>query len=170
MATKLSRIPTKSPNSSSGMLPWLGLSFVVILLDQISKITITKLFHEDETSHITSFFDLVLVYNKGASFSFLANASGWQRYFFIALAAVVAIVILQQLKRNAGKALFCWSLALILGGLIGNVIDRIVHGQVVDFLSFHWGSARFPAFNVADGAITLGVILFIIDELRRVNK
>jgi len=169
MATKPTRIPTKSP-SDTGIAAWLGLSFIVVLLDQISKVAIARSFHEHETKTITSFFDLTLAYNRGAAFSFLAGESGWQRYAFIVLAAVVAVFLLYQLKRNAGKTMFCWSLALILGGAIGNLIDRVLSGRVVDFLLFHWESHSFPAFNLADSALTLGVILFILDEFRRVNK
>jgi len=169
MATKPTRIPTQS-KSSSPMLPWLGLSFIVILLDQVAKITITKLFHEGEQLHLTSFFDLTLLYNKGAAFSFLAGESGWQRYVLIGLAVAASLFILYQFKRNGGKTLYCWSLALILGGALGNLIDRILYGKVIDFLLFHLNSWSFPAFNLADSAITLGAILFVLDELRRVNK
>jgi len=169
MATKPTRRPTQS-KSTPGIAAWLGLSFIVVLLDQISKITIARSFHEGELRRISSFFDLTLAYNRGAAFSFLAGESGWQRYAFIALAIVAAIFVLYQLKRNAGKTLFCWSLALILGGALGNLVDRVLSGRVVDFLLFHWESHSFPAFNLADSALTLGVILFILDELRRVNK
>ena len=169
MATKPTRIPTQS-KSTPGIAAWLGLSFIVVLLDQIIKITIARSFHEGELRRISSFFDLTLAYNRGAAFSFLAGESGWQRYAFIALAIVAAIFVLYQLKRNAGKTLFCWSLALILGGALGNLVDRVLSGRVVDFLLFHWESHSFPAFNLADSALTLGVILFILDELRRVNK
>jgi signal peptidase II len=169
MATKPTRILTQ-PKSGSGILPWLGLSFIVVLLDQISKVAMARSFHESESHRITSFFDLTLAYNRGAAFSFLAGESGWQRYIFIALAIVAAIFVLYQLKRNAGKTMFRWALALILGGAIGNLIDRVLAGKVVDFLLFHWENHSFPAFNLADSALTLGVILFILDEFRRVNK
>ena len=169
MATKPTRIPTQS-NHGPGIALWLGLSSIVVLLDQISKITVTRMFHEGEISRITSFFDLTLAYNRGAAFSFLSNESGWQRYVFIALAVAAAIFAIHQLKRNAGKALFCWSLTLILGGAVGNLIDRVLSGRVVDFLLFHWENHGFPAFNLADSALTLGVILFIVDEFRRVNR
>lgn len=169
MATKPTRIPTQS-KSTSPMLPWLGLSFIIILLDQVAKITITKLFHEGEQLRLTSFFDLTLLYNKGAAFSFLASESGWQRYVLIGLAVAASLFILYQFKRNGSKILYCWSLALILGGAIGNLIDRVAYGKVVDFLLFHLNSWSFPAFNLADSAITLGAILFVLDELRRVNK
>ena len=171
MATKKSPkiTPVKSA-SSGGLLPWLGISAIVILLDQVVKITITKLFREGEMRPITSFFDITFVYNKGAAFSFLAAESGWQRYVFIGLGVAAALAIIYMLKRNASKLLFCWAMALILGGALGNVIDRVVYGKVVDFLLFHWQAWSFPAFNLADSAITLGAILFILDELRRVNR
>ena len=167
MATK-NRFSSKP---QSGMMPWLGIAAIIILLDQLSKITITKLFKFGEEQVVTSFFNLVLAYNRGAAFSFLANGNGWQRYFFSAIGIVAALYIVHLLRRNAGQRLFCWALALILGGAIGNVIDRIMYGHVIDFLDFHyrnWG--HFPAFNIADSAITLGAVLFIVDELRRVNK
>ena len=169
MATKPSRIPTQS-KSGAGIVAWLGWSFIVVLLDQVSKVTIARSFHEGEMHRITSFFDLTLAYNRGAAFSFLAGESGWQRYAFIALAVIAVVFVLVQLKRNAGKTMFCWSLALILGGAVGNLVDRVLSGRVVDFLLFHWESHSFPAFNLADSALTLGVILFIVDEFRRVNK
>lgn len=171
MATKKSPKITPVKSSSGGsLLPWLGISAIVILLDQVVKVTITKLFREGEMRPVTSFFDITFLYNKGAAFSFLATESGWQRYAFIGLGVAAALAIIFMLKRNANKPLFCWAMALILGGAIGNVIDRMVYGKVVDFLLFHWQSWSFPAFNVADSAITLGAILFILDELRRVNR
>ena len=169
MATKPTRIPTQS-KSPLGIAIWLGLSALVILLDQLSKIAITRTIHAGEMRRVTDFFDLTLAYNRGAAFSFLAGESGWQRYLFIALALIAAIFAVYQLKRNAGKTLFCWSLALMLGGAIGNLIDRTLAGRVVDFLLFHWQTHAFPAFNLADSALTLGVILFILDEFRRVNR
>jgi signal peptidase II len=170
MATK--KKPTfSSAKSSASLVPWLGIAFIVILLDQITKITITRMFTLGESKPITGFFNLVLAYNRGAAFSFLQHAGGWQRYLFsgIAIAAVVYIVYL--LKKHAGQRMFCWALALIMGGALGNLIDRIAYGHVIDFLEFYWrGLFTFPAFNLADSAITLGAILFILDELRRVNK
>lgn len=166
MANK-NRFSNKPDNN---LLPWLGISAIVILLDQLVKITITKMFHEGEMLRITSFFDITFVYNKGAAFSFLATESGWQRYVFIGLGVIAALAIIYLLKRNASKRLFCWALALILGGAIGNVIDRVAYGKVVDFLLFHVSTWSFPAFNLADSAITLGAILFILDELKRVNQ
>ena len=159
---------TARPTGS--MLPWLGIAFIVILLDQVSKITILRLFVEYEKLAVTSFFNLGLWYNPGAAFSFLGNAGGWQRYLFTAIAAGAVIFIVYLLRKHSGQRLFCWALALIMGGAIGNVIDRIMYGKVVDFLDFHIGASSFPAFNVADSAICIGAVLFIYDELRRVNK
>ena len=153
------------------MLPWLGIAAIVILLDQVSKITITRLFAYAEERVVTSFFNLTLVYNPGAAFSFLINAGGWQRYFFTAIGIGATLFIVYLLKKHAGQRLFCWALAMIMGGAVGNVIDRVMYGHVIDFLDFHWKSwGHFPAFNLADSAIFLGAALFIIDELRRVNK
>jgi signal peptidase II len=167
MATK-KIFPTKS---SPSLLPWLGIAFIIILLDQLSKITITRTFQLGEEKFITSFFNLVLAYNKGAAFSFLQHSGGWQRYFFTAIGIGAAIYIIILLKKHGGQRMFSWALSLILGGAIGNVIDRLMYGHVVDFLDFHWaGLGHFPAFNVADSAICIGAALFIIDELRRVNK
>ena len=159
-----------SSNNTSPLTPWLGIATIIILLDQITKITITKLFHHGEEYPLTSFFNLVLAYNKGAAFSFLATESGWQRYFFTALGLVAALFIVYLIRRNTGQRLFCWALALILGGAIGNVIDRLLYGHVIDFLDFHIRGWHFAAFNVADSAITIGAALFVLDELRRVNK
>jgi signal peptidase II len=172
MATKKKPSFSAVQSRSSGSLtPWIGIAFVVILLDQISKITITRTFMHGDGKSITSFFNLVLAYNEGAAFSFLSTQGGWQRYLFggIAVAAVVCIIYL--LRKHAGQRMFCWALALIMGGALGNLIDRIAHGHVIDFLDFYWrGVGHFPAFNIADSAITIGAILFIVDELRRVNK
>lgn len=156
--------------SSGGLAPWLGIAVIVVLFDQVSKITVNRIFSYGDSHPITSFFNLVLAYNKGAAFSFLASGSGWQRYFFTLLGIAAALFIVYLLKRNAGQRLFCWALALILGGAVGNVIDRIVYGHVIDFLDFHVRGWHWPAFNIADSAICIGAVLFILDELRRVNK
>lgn len=152
------------------MVPWLGIAAIVVLLDQISKITVTKLFAYGESMPVTSFFNWVLVYNKGAAFSFLSDQGGWQRYFFTVVGIIAALFIVYLLKRHAGQRLFCWALALILGGAVGNVIDRMLYGHVIDFMDFYIRNWHWPAFNVADMAISLGAMLFILDELRRVNK
>jgi signal peptidase II len=159
-----------SKSSGGSLLPWLGVASIVILIDQLTKITILKLFVFAQEKAITSFFNLVLAFNKGAAFGFLDNQPGWQRYFFTAVAVIAVGAILYMLKKHSGQRLFCWSLALIMGGAIGNAIDRLLYGHVVDFLDFHLKGQHFPAFNVADMAISLGAMLFIYDELRRVNK
>jgi signal peptidase II len=115
---------------------------------------------------VTSFFDLILVLNTGAAFSFLSSASGWQRWFFVALALAVSVWLVTLLHRHAHERLLPLSFSLVLGGAIGNVIDRLLHGAVVDFLHFHLGKYYWPAFNVADSAITVGVVLLIWDQLR----
>ncbi|MDB5908799.1 MAG: lspA [Massilia sp.] len=170
MATKKTTTFSTSKNRA-GLAPWLGIAAIVVLIDQLTKIAMTKTFVFGEEKAITSFFNLVLAYNRGAAFSFLNNQGGWQRYFFIAIGVAAVGFIVHLLRRHAGQRLFCWALALIMGGAIGNVIDRLVHGHVIDFLDFHLASfGHFPAFNVADSAICLGAALFIFDELRRVNR
>jgi signal peptidase II len=160
-----------SSRSGGSLTPWLGIAFIVILLDQISKITITRTFVHGEEKPITSFFNLVLAYNKGAAFSFLSDQGGWQRYLFAGIAIAAVGFIIYLLRKHAGQRLFCWALALIMGGALGNLIDRIAYGHVIDFLDFYWrGLGHFPAFNIADTGITIGAFLFIVDELRRVNK
>jgi signal peptidase II len=173
MATKKKPGFVSSPKAAprASLMPWLGIAFIVILIDQLSKITIAKMFVYGEEKVITKFFNLVLMYNEGAAFSFLSNQGGWQRYLFTAIALGAVAVIVYMLRRHAGQRMFCWALALIMGGALGNVIDRLAYGHVIDFLDFHWaGFGHFPAFNIADSAITIGAILFIFDELRRVNK
>lgn len=152
------------------MMPWLGIATVIVLIDQITKVTITRLLTYGESLPVTSFFNLVLAHNKGAAFSFLATQGGWQRYFFTGIAVAAVIFIIYLLKRHAGQRLFCWALALILGGAIGNLIDRVLYGYVIDFLDFYVGKWHWPAFNVADMAIVGGAGLFVLDELRRVGK
>ena len=156
--------------SSCSMAPWLGIAAIVVLIDQITKIAIERLFFYGESHTVTSFFNLVLVYNKGAAFSFLATGGGWQRYFFTVMGIAAALFIIWLLHRHAGQRLFSWALALILGGAVDNVIDRLIYGHVIDFLDFHVGGWHWPAFNIADSAICIGAILFIYDELRRVGK
>ena len=155
---------------NAGLMLWLGVAVVVVLLDQVTKITMTRLLAYGQAEYVNHYLNLVMVYNKGAAFSFLSDQSGWQRYFFSALAAAVSIFIIWMLNRNANERLFCWSLSLILGGAVGNLIDRLAYGHVIDFLDFHLNAWHWPAFNVADSAITIGAALFVLDELRRVNR
>lgn len=152
-------------------LPWIGLAVIVILLDQATKIAIERVFvFGQRQAVISGFFDLTLLYNKGAAFSFLAGASGWQREFFIGIGIGAAGLMLWLIGRYAAQRLFVLALALILGGALGNVIDRIVHGHVIDFLLVYWKDWYWPAFNVADSAIVVGACLLILDELLRVRR
>jgi signal peptidase II len=150
---------------ANGWWRWLLLSLVVVVADQVSKHAIVGALVPGEARPYASFFSLVLAFNSGAAFSFLAGAQGWQRWFFAAI-AVAAGVLLVWLLRRGGSAWFCCGVALILGGAIGNLYDRLVIGKVVDFLLFHYGQWAWPAFNVADSAITAGAFALIVDSFR----
>jgi len=162
----------KSGTVYGQLLPWLGLASFVIILDQATKFQIQRSLQPGERIVVLQdWFDLTLVFNPGAAFSFLANASGWQRWFFIGIGALATSYLLWLLIRHRGQRLFSTGLSLILGGAIGNVIDRVWQGQVVDFLLAHWREVFFwPAFNVADSAITVGAMILILDEIRRVSR
>jgi len=161
---------TTPPRSPTSLLPWLGIALGVIVLDQISKTMVLQRFALGDSVTLTPFFNLVRVHNTGAAFSFLADASGWQRWFFVALGAAAALFIVWLLRSHGGQRLFGWALALILGGAIGNVVDRLLHGYVVDFIQVHHAGWYFPSFNIADSAISVGAALLILDELRRVRR
>jgi signal peptidase II len=152
-------------NPVAGWHRWLWVSVLVIVADQATKAAIRASFAPGAELPVTSFFSLVLVFNTGAAFSFLAGAAGWQRWFFAAI-AVVASGLIVWLLRRGGSGGYCLGLALILGGALGNLWDRLMLGQVVDFLLFHYARWSYPAFNVADSAITLGAILLIVDSFR----
>ena len=169
MARTMSKSPSKTATGSSSLAPWLGIALIVILFDQLTKIAVQKVFAYGVAHEVTSFFNLILVYNRGAAFSFLAMAGGWQRWAFTALGVVAALVICYLLKRHGGQKMFCTALSLILGGALGNVIDRLAYGHVIDFLDFHVRGWHWPAFNLAYSAITIGAILLVLDELRRVR-
>jgi signal peptidase II len=145
---------------------WLWLSAALVVLDLATKAWVTHAFQYNETLRVTSFFNLVLVHNTGAAFSFLAGAGGWQRWFFVVVTVAVGAVLLVMLRRSAGNRLLALALALVLGGAAGNLYDRATLGYVVDFIQVHGGGYYFPAFNVADSAITIGVILLIWDSFR----
>ena len=164
-------------NTSPSMLLWLGIALVVLLADQFTKLLIVGSFQLGDSQTITSFFNLVRVHNSGAAFSFLSSASGWQRWFFTGIGVVATGFILYMLRSHPSQKLFCFALALVLGGAVGNVIDRIAYGHVVDFLDFHWDwlspvfyEGHFPAFNIADSAISVGAVGLILDELLRVRR
>ncbi len=146
---------------------WLLLSAGVVLADQLSKAFIVQRFGEFEHISVLPFLDITRMHNVGAAFSFLASASGWQRWLFIGLAAVVSIGIIVWLLRlrSGSQGLLACGLALVLGGALGNLIDRIRLGHVIDFIHFHWNGAYFPAFNVADSAITVGAACLLLDAL-----
>ncbi|NYT86678.1 signal peptidase II [Pollutimonas harenae] len=148
---------------------WIGVALAIVVVDQITKLYFDQALQYGERWHVLPFFDFTLLYNPGAAFSFLAGGQGWQRWLFTAIALGATGLIIHLLRRNPQQGLFCASLTCILGGAIGNVIDRIQHGHVIDFLLFYWDSWYFPAFNVADVAITCGAILLILDEIRRMR-
>ena len=145
-------------------LHWFGLAGLIVILDRATKALVLQSFAPGEGRAVTDFFNLVLVFNKGAAFSFLASAQGWQTFFFAAIAILASIVVSYLILKNGDKNLFCGGLGLILGGALGNLYDRLVYGHVVDFLDFHAANLHFPAFNVADSAITVGAGLLIVES------
>jgi len=149
---------------------WLALALLVLVLDQLTKWLIVGQFVLGDSRPITSFFNLVRAHNPGAAFSFLAQAGGWQRWLFTGIGLAASALMIWMLRAHPGQKLFGFAIACILGGAIGNVIDRLVHGYVVDFLDFHWAGWHFPAFNAADSAITLGAACLLLDELMRVKR
>jgi signal peptidase II len=149
---------------------WLFLALLVVGADQLTKYLITQWLSYGQSWSVTHYFDLVLVYNPGAAFSFLADHSGWQRWFFIVLTSAVSVWLIVLMQRHVHQIVLPLGLALILGGAIGNLIDRVMLGAVVDFLYFHLGSHGFPAFNVADSAITSGVVLMLVDQFGLLSR
>ncbi len=143
------------------------ISAIVIALDLSSKYYFDSTFLYGETRYVAPFFNWVLVYNPGAAFSFLADAGGWQRGFFVVLSLVITSVLLWMLKSNHANRLLSVALALVIGGALGNLFDRIVHGHVIDFIQLHAGGYYWPAFNVADSAICVGAGLLIWDAIRQ---
>ena len=164
-------------NASPSLLLWLGIALVILLADQLTKLLIVDSFLLGDSQPVTTFFNLVRVHNSGAAFSMLSTASGWQRWLFTGIGVVATFFILWLLRNHPTQKLFCFALALVLGGAVGNVIDRIAYGHVVDFLDFHWDwlspvfyEGHFPAFNIADSAISVGAVCLILDELIRVRR
>jgi signal peptidase II len=148
------------------MRKWLALSAAVLLIDQLTKFAIERTFAVHQAVEITPFLNLVLVYNRGAAFSFLSEASGWQRELFIVIAFSACAWIAWLLRKHSAETLFCLALSLVLGGAIGNVVDRLLIGAVVDFIDVHAHGYHWPAFNAADSAITCGAVLLVWDALR----
>jgi signal peptidase II len=159
-----------SRTSKPSLFMWLALAVIVIVLDQFTKTLVIHEFQLGDSRTITSWFNLVRAHNPGAAFSFLAGADGWQRWFFIALGLVASVVLVWMMVRHGEQKLFCFALTMILGGALGNVIDRMLHGYVVDFIQVHRGGWYFPSFNLADSAITLGAICLVLDEVLRVRS
>jgi signal peptidase II len=153
-------------SSAATLGRWLALAALVLILDQITKTWVLANFRLMDRQAVTGFFNLVLVFNPGASFSFLADAGGWQKWFFVVLAFGISLWLLGLLRKHASERLLPTALSLILGGAIGNVVDRLRFDAVVDFLDFHAAGYHWPAFNVADSAITVGVALMLWHQLR----
>lgn len=150
---------------------WLWLSLAVIGLDQVTKFLVTRFFELYERVDVLPVLDFTLLHNTGAAFSMLAGASGWQRPFFIGLGLAMSVFLVAWIWRAPrGDKLLPLALSLILGGAIGNVIDRVIYGYVIDFIHVHWGASYFPAFNIADSAITIGAVLIIADAFREKRK
>jgi len=149
---------------------WLLWSIVVVVLDQASKWYFDTQLSYGERWHILPFFDFTLLYNPGAAFSFLAQGAGWQRWLLTGIAVVAVVFLLVMMQRNAQERLLCAALASILGGAVGNLIDRVQLGHVIDFLLVYGQNWVFPAFNLADAAISCGAALLILDELRRMRR
>ncbi len=156
---------------------WLGFAALILLADQASKQLILASYQLGDSTPVTGFFNIVRVHNTGAAFSFLAGAGGWQRWFFTAIGVAAAAFIVWMLRAHPGQKLFAFALSCILGGALGNVIDRLLHGHVVDWLDFHWPflaglfpGGHFPAFNLADVGISVGAAALILDELLRLRR
>jgi signal peptidase II len=149
---------------------WLGIAALVLIADQFTKVLIVSTYQLGEGFPVTSFFNIVRVHNEGAAFSFLATAGGWQRWFFTGLGVVATLGMVWMLKKHPGQKLFGFAIACILGGAVGNVIDRVLYGYVVDFLDFYYAGIHFPAFNIADSGITVGAACLILDEVLRVRR
>ncbi len=153
------------PSAGGGLAFWLALAVAIVVLDQFSKTLILGWFQYGQVRPVTSFFDLVLVFNTGAAFSFLAEHGGWQRWFFTVLALGISGWLLTLMHHHRHEKLLPAAFALIIGGALGNVYDRLVHGAVVDFLHFHYAGWSWPAFNLADSAITVGVVMMLWGQL-----
>lgn len=164
-------------SSYRSLFLWLGIAAAILLFDQFTKLLVISRFELGDSQAVTSYFNLVRVHNSGAAFSFLSTASGWQRWLFTGIGIAAAGFMVWLLRSHPQQTLFCFALSLVLGGAVGNVIDRMLWGHVIDFLDFHWDwlspvfyQGHFPAFNVADSAISVGAVCLIADELIRVRR
>lgn len=165
------------PRTGHGLARWLALALLVVLLDQFTKTLVVGWFQLGDSRAVTGWFNLVRAHNTGAAFSFLAGAAGWQRWLFAALGLAASGFIVWMIRSHPTQQLFCFAVSMIMGGALGNVTDRLLHGHVVDFLQFRFdflaplfAGGYFPAFNLADSAITLGAVCLIVDELLRVRR
>jgi signal peptidase II len=149
---------------------WISLAILVLIIDQLTKVITLGILTNDTSRSILPFMNWVLVYNPGAAFSFLADSGGWQKWFFISIGCVASVVLVILIKRHSHQKMFAFSLAMILGGAVGNVIDRFKYGAVVDFIDVFYQQYHWPAFNIADSAITLGTALLVLDEIRRATR
>jgi signal peptidase II len=152
--------------TTPGWWKWLVWSLIVVVLDQLTKQMIVARFQYGEVHVVTSWFNLVLVHNTGAAFSFLASAGGWQRGFFIGVTLIITAVLLVMLRGHGGNRWLALALVLVIGGALGNLIDRVVYGYVVDFVQWHAAGYYWPAFNVADAAISCGAVMLVADSFR----
>jgi signal peptidase II len=169
LMAKVRRVPL--PDATGSKLRWLWLAALVIVLDLGTKAMATAMLTYGNPVPVMPVFNFTLLHNTGAAFSFLAGASGWQRWFFVTMAVVVSVFLVRWLKKLKNDE--TWSaiaIVLILGGALGNVYDRVVHGYVVDFLHFYWNDYHFPAFNIADTAITIGAGMMILDIFRQSDE
>jgi signal peptidase II len=164
-------------SSHRSLFLWLGIAAAILLFDQFTKLLVISRFELGDSQAVTSYFNLVRVHNSGAAFSFLSTASGWQRWLFTGIGVAAAGFMVWLLRSHPQQTLFCFALSLVLGGAVGNVVDRMLWGHVIDFLDFHWDwlspvfyQGHFPAFNVADSAISVGAVCLIADELIRVRR
>ena len=164
-------------SSNRSLFLWLGIAAAILLFDQFTKLLVISRFELGDSQAVTSYFNLVRVHNSGAAFSFLSTASGWQRWLFTGIGVAAAGFMVWLLRSHPQQTLFCFALSLVLGGAVGNVVDRMLWGHVIDFLDFHWDwlspifyQGHFPAFNVADSAISVGAVCLIADELIRVRR
>jgi len=164
-------------SSHRSLFLWLGIAAAILLFDQFTKLLVISRFELGDSQAVTSYFNLVRVHNSGAAFSFLSTASGWQRWLFTGIGIAAAGFMVWLLRSHPQQTLFCFALSLVLGGAVGNVVDRMLWGHVIDFLDFHWDwlspvfyQGHFPAFNVADSAISVGAVCLIANELIRVRR
>ncbi len=176
MTTDLHPAPRASGSHGSHILAWLAVAAVIAAVDQVTKARILASLAPGQVVPVTSYFDLVLAYNPGAAFSLLADAGGWQGSLFLAIGVAACTAIVWMLMTHSGRTRFSAALSLILGGALGNIVDRVHYGHVIDFLEFHWNWLRpvfpggyYPAFNVADSAISVGAVLLVVDELLRMR-